>query len=180
MSNKSSTFKSFYLNHLNAIVGFCRSYTKDNEVALDISQEAMYKVYCKYDSSFSYESTVSFLYTIARNLCLDHLRKSNHKFESIENSGELIIDDAFFLDEITRQETLNNIKKAVKQLNGRSYEIIILTLRGKSNNEIAEILGVSINTVKTIKKTAFAKLRNIISKEQLFLILYFNHLIKNY
>lgn len=172
--NDINFFKEFYHRHFNAVVGFCFKYVKEREAALDISQDAMYRVYKAHDSKYPYESSVSFLYTIARNLCLDYIRRNRFKFENIDSVENIIGDDKFFLDEITRQETIGNIRNAVRKLNGRSLEIILLTLKGKSTIEISEILGISINTVKSLKKTAFSKLRETIGNENIILLIYFS------
>lgn len=170
--NDIKFFKEFYLRHFNAVVGFCFNYVKEREVALDISQDAMYRVYRTHNNKYPYESSVSFLYTIARNLCLDYIRRNRFKFDNIDGIENIISDDGFFLDEITKQETINSIRAAVKKLRGRSLEIILLSLKGKSTIEISEILGISINTVKSLKKTAFSKLRETIGNENIILLIY--------
>lgn len=49
-------------------------------------------------------------------------------------------------------------------------EIILLTLDDKSNNEIAEALRVSVNTVKTQKKTAYRKLKKMLGKDFVYFL----------
>ncbi len=63
------------------------------------------------------------------------------------------------------------VHSAIKQLSGRSLTIAKLSLEGKSNPEIAEQLGVSLNTIKSLKKEMYAKLRKIIGHE--YIILFF-------
>ena len=77
----------------------------------------------------------------------------------------------FFLDEITRRETYRIVRESINKLPDRSRQIALLTLQGFSSQEIADQLDVSINTVKTLKKNAYAKLREIISNQYVILIL---------
>ena len=44
-------------------------------------------------------------------------------------------------------------------------------MEGNSNVEVGELLGVSINTVKTLKKNGYSALREMLSKEYLILLL---------
>lgn len=39
-------------------------------------------------------------------------------------------------------------------------KIILLNLQGKNNNEVAEELNISVNTVKSLKKSAYMTLRS--------------------
>ncbi|MFR1241668.1 MAG: LuxR C-terminal-related transcriptional regulator [Butyricimonas faecihominis] len=49
-------------------------------------------------------------------------------------------------------------------------------LDGKNNNEIAETLDISINTVKTLKKNAYKFLRESLGSRNLYILLF---LLKN-
>ncbi len=81
--------------------------------------------------------------------------------------------DAFF-SEVTCQETLRLLRKAVEELLPQSRRIIELALKGNGNAEIAETLGISVNTVKTLMKSACRFLRDSlgdVSDELFFLLL---------
>ena len=45
-------------------------------------------------------------------------------------------------------------------------------MKGKKNSEIAEAMNISLNTVKTQKKSGMEKLRNRLSPEALLLVLF--------
>ena len=69
------------------------------------------------------------------------------------------------------QLRLQKVVESKIRLPDRSRQIALLTLQGFSSQEIADQLDVSINTVKTLKKNAYAKLREIISNQYVILIL---------
>lgn len=50
--------------------------------------------------------------------------------------------------------------------------MILLNLEGKTNPEVAEELGISVNTVKCLKKSAYETLRGALSQNY-FVILMF-------
>ena len=43
--NGIDTFKELYTDHFQAVWGFCNSYLKDKEQAMDATQEAFFKLY---------------------------------------------------------------------------------------------------------------------------------------
>ena len=61
-------------------------------------------------------------------------------------------------------------KAEANYLSAQSKQIIMLSMEGLSNAEVGEKLGVSVNTVKTLKKNAYAVLRQVLSKEYLLLL----------
>lgn len=164
-------FKKFFESFFIPICQFIRRYTEEEEVA-DIAQEVFVKVYEKWNEFHSPENAKAFLYTVARNLCLDFIKhkKAEHNYLS-EYAQQSAADDPVFLKEMTRQETFRILHKAINQLPFQSRQIILLSMEGLSNAEVGEKLGVSVNTVKTLKKNAYTTLRQLLSKEYLILLL---------
>ena len=171
------SFKTLYLTHFRAVVGFCQAYLKDEEEAMDVAQESFYRLYQRRDESYTIQHALAFVYTTAKNQCLDLLRQAKYKKEDIDSLREELLSDDFFLDEIARQELQEQIRQAIDKLTGRSREIAELALAGKSNSEIAEALSISLNTVKSLKKEMYLKLRGSISRDYLVLV-YLKNLLK--
>ena len=87
-----------------------------------------------------------------------------------EGVAEQLVTEENLLAEIIRQEAIEAVRQAVASLSGRSRQVIRLTLDGKTNPEIAEALGISVNTVKFAKKEAYVKLRRCLGNEYLVLL----------
>ena len=168
-------FKSFYLAYFKAISDFSYAYLKDKENARDVAQEAFYLLWKNQKNGFSEKEMLSFLYTTARNKCLDMLRHNQFNTQKTEDLKAEIYTDTFFFDEITRQETYRLLREAINVLPQRSREIALLSLQGMSVQEIADELYISINSVKTLKKSVYEKLRQILSNQLLLaaLVKYF-------
>ena len=58
---------------------------------------------------------------------------------------------------------------AVDKLPSQTRSIILLNLKGFNNTEV-ERLGVSINTIKSLKKSAYVTLRTLLSKDLLMIL----------
>ena len=75
-----------------------------------------------------------------------------------------------FLKEVTRQEVSRILYDAVDKLPSQTRSIILLNLKGFNNTEVAERLGVSVNTIKSLKKSAYVTLRTLLSKDLLMIL----------
>ena len=62
----------------------------DDQIAQDITQETFLR-FCKQGLNLGSDKELPYLYTIAKNLCIDHFRKRT--VESLEEITEEVIDD---------------------------------------------------------------------------------------
>lgn len=170
-------FKSFFLDYFNAVVRFAASYLSDESECQDIAQEAFIRLYQSWSSVGSEEQARSFLYIAARNLCVSRIRRCALEEQFVlaerEKARPEEADEEFY-SEVTYQEMLRLLHKAIGELPPQSRRIILLGLEGKNNSEIADLLGISVNTVKTLKKGAYRSLRSTLGEmpEELWILLW--------
>ena len=169
--NSINTFKELYTDYFQAVWGFCNTYLKDRDQAMDAAQETFFKLYERLDDSYTKQNAIAFIYITAKNICMDILRRNKFKTEDAEQLKDELPSDESFLEEIANQKMIQCVHTAINQLSGRSLEIATLALEGKTNPEIAAILGISINSVKSLKKEMHSKLRKIIGHE--YIVLFF-------
>lgn len=102
----------------------------------------------------SFRGFKAFLYDAIQNRCLDYL-----KHKAVENRY-LAYQLANHDDErereynLMREEVYRELYLSVRELPDRCREVFELHLKGKKNEEIAELLSLSVETVKTHKKNA--------------------------
>lgn len=128
------------------------SYVKNADDALDIVQESIYKAILSKDSLKNPNSIKTWFYKIVVNTSLDLLRKQK----------KLVIVDEEDLYSIGTNDNYQNIdlQKALENLPDNYRSIIVLRyFEDLKIEEIAEILNVNINTVKTHLYKALKKLR---------------------
>ena len=158
LDNKE-TFKEVFEGHFNALCSFGYRYIKDKSAVEDFIQEVFISLWDKRQNFDHIKAVKAFLYTSVRNKCLNQLK---HQVVVQKNELALIRElehEQFFTSHIIEEESFNLLTREIRDLPEASQAIMILALNGLTNNEIAEELNISINTVKTQKKIAYSKLK---------------------
>ena len=162
-------FKQFYL----PVRSFAWRFVKDNDIAEDIVQDVFLLLWEKRVTFNVLAEIKSFLYISVRNACLDYL-----KHERVKQKNEIGILD--FMPSETEQEFILEeevdalIYKAIEDLSKQSQKIVIMTMNGDSNLEIAQKLNITVNTVKSTKLKAYRLLRKRLRNIQWLLAILFS------
>jgi RNA polymerase sigma-70 factor (ECF subfamily) len=142
--------------HYDKIYKYCYFKVKNKDVAEDLTQEA----FLRYFSQTSYidrGKQLAYLYTIAKNLCMDYFRK-NPTVPYDENTTEVY--------EIPSVERRLVVKQAVDQLSDDLQEIIMLRFSNElSIGEIASFLNISRYSVYRKLNIALKQLKGKLREE---------------
>ena len=160
-------FKEIFDLHFNALCGFGKKYVSDDSIE-DIVQEVFISFWHKKADFNNVIAAKSYLYTAVRNKCLNAIRDDIARQKKLEDSVQSEIE---FEQYVIEEETFNQLYIEIKSLPAASQQIMLLALNGLKNQEIAEELGISLNTVKTQKKIAYSKLKQRMSKVMYSLLL---------
>jgi len=171
LKGEKELFSLFIREYENQIYSLCVSIVKNREEAIDLVQDTFYLAF-KNLSSFKGNSKFStWLYRIAYNLSISRVRRKNN-FLSLdgvyEDGKELDIEDEtsdIWLS-IDEKEIKMMIEEGMKKL--KPWERAIIELRDIKNlnyDEIAEVLGIPMGTVKSRLNRARNHLRKIIERE---------------
>lgn len=159
-------FCELYASYKNRLIYFAMRFLKSREYAEDIFQDAFTVIwqgrrFINPDTSFS-----SYLYTIVRNRILNQLRN----LENHEKLREHILSQAVDYTNETHDEVLASdlkqlIDKAFELLTPRQREIFKMSREQHlSHREIAEALGITVNTVQESISTSLRTLRTYLVK----------------
>jgi len=149
-------FKHFFDAFYPSLCKFCYGYLESYDGAADVAQESIIKFWNNRANHKGIKQAKVYIYTTARNNCLNVLRHEQ-VVKGYENSTKE--SDIFFTNAVVEEEVYELLYKAVDQLPDQTRNIIKLALEGLKNEHIAEQLGISINTVKSLKKNAYRSLR---------------------
>lgn len=157
--------------YLTPIFNYALSFVKDTAAAEDLTQEVFVKVWRKikkFDNKYKFKN---WLYAIAKNTCLDYFKKN----KTINFSELDLTDDNLLFEDLIKEnsaspqaelesaQTADLINSAVDKLPEKYKETVKLHhLSGFKFREIAEILGESIETIKSRNRRALIYLKKML------------------
>lgn len=119
----------------------------------DITQESFIRLWQKHNA-FSCENSIkAFLYIITRNACLNFIKHWQRRQKNMLNwSRSRKEDEETVLVKLARMDVRMQVHAAVRGLPPECSRIIRLSyLDGLKNQEIAQLLQISVHTVKNQK-----------------------------
>jgi RNA polymerase sigma-70 factor (ECF subfamily) len=178
LGGDKSAFEELVLANQKNVYNLALKMTKNEEDALDISQEAFLKAYVQL-GSYRGESRFSvWLYRLTYNLCIDFLRKKPRLAAvsltyqgDTDDAADIEIPDVRELPEdiLLRRETRKTIADSIGKLGADYREILIMReITGMSYSDIAVTLNISEGTVKSRLSRARQNLVNILLKKGTF------------
>ena len=163
-------FKAFFETFFIPVYTLMQRYTGERELSRDFTQEAFVRVFEHWGEFETEENAKAFLYTVARRIYLDHCKHQKIENQYQNRVNEENTEEYDFLKEVTQQEVSRILYDAVDKLPSQTRSLILLNLKGFNNTEVAERLGVSVNTIKSLKKSAYVTLRTLLSKDLLMIL----------
>ena len=150
---------------------------RDRELAEDLTQETFVKVLNAIDRYRPEFKFSSWIFKIANNAAIDHLRKKELDTLSLEGRPDATTPDRIEatslqvrdrtespLEEVEARELGSQIDEAIAKLRPEYRSCIVLRhIEGMAYDEIAEILDLPLGTVKTYIHRARAELQAVLA-----------------
>lgn len=167
----TTIFDTYY----DRLVYFCLKIVDDKEQAKDIVQDSFLKYWQQSGQVADHETAIkNFLYTSVHNAALNVVRheKVVNAYAQHRNGTEPA--ESYVVESIISAEVIAEIHAAIESLPEQYRQISRMGyFEGKKNQEIADELGMSVNTVKKQKQKALELLRLRLRPEMFALFLYF-------
>lgn len=172
VEDDQSKIEAIIKAYLGPVHGFVRRLSGDANEAEDITQEVFLKVWKNLDRYNPEQDFKAWLFTIARNTTIDWLRKRRPVlFSSLTQDNEedgfastLIDEDPLPPELFERAELAQILTEALAQLSLDQRTVILLHLEQDLTFEaIAQIVGRSLNTVKSQYRRGLIALRQILA-----------------
>ncbi len=157
-------FVSLYNRHKQGIYAFCCKMLLDKELAADVLQDTFIRVYENRDRLLSTSAFKSWLYTIARNQCLNHLARNKRSvpLDPNRHDKKAPITPIGGLEKAEQVELVNYL---LAKLSDEYREAVILReYQNLSYEDIAAITRSSISSVKSRLFKARRKLAKLIDE----------------
>jgi len=148
-----AAFTVIYNRYNKMLFALSHRYLMDLSMAEDAVQHVFVKLWEYHKSLDISLSLKNYLYTMTKNYILNQIRNRNnaiqHNYKMYQNENLQVYEDNLH-EAIENKETLTLFYNAIDRLPEQKKIICLMKLEGKfSNQEIAEKLNISINTVKT-------------------------------
>ncbi|SFC36261.1 RNA polymerase sigma factor [Kaistella jeonii] len=156
-NNSEIAFKVVYEEYFAKLTQFITRMSQDSDLAEEVVQQTMVKVWEQRDKIVLTTSLKSYLYKMSYHEYLMYLRKKS-KFPNIEDVVIEAIDE--ISDENDNEILLEKIRREIDKLPPKCREVFILSkVEGLKYKEIAEKLNISTKTIEVHMTKALKAIR---------------------
>jgi RNA polymerase sigma-70 factor (ECF subfamily) len=156
ISGGEDSFEEIVSRYQRPIVSYVYRMLNDYDASLDVTQEVFIKIYKSLERYSSEYKFSTWIYRIAHNAAIDHIRRNSKNLQSLETENEngtyeLQLESPRPTPEQNREqnEWRTEIETVIKCLPSVYRELIILRhSQDMSYGEIAEITNLPLGTVK--------------------------------
>ncbi|MVT44876.1 RNA polymerase sigma-70 factor [Chitinophaga oryziterrae] len=161
-------FRQLFLQFYDPLCKYAFTFVADKDASEDIVQDMFTRIWERHQEMITSLSIRAYLYKSVRNNSFTYLSKKN----KVYSLSDWDIDE----EDITEQENHDIphyrelLKKAIDNLPAKCREVFLLSRSGNlSNQEIADNLGISVNTVNNQTWKAMKMLKAYVAKAKLWL-----------
>ncbi len=145
------------------MLSFAMKYLADKQEAEDMVQEAFIELWNQKTKFLNADQMRSFLYITLRNRCLNRIRQIQIREDYARSKTGEKWNEPDFEEEVIRAEFLAKLKMVIDTFPVQRKKIILMSMHGSKNHEIAEDMNISVNSVRLQKKIAYRDLRKRLS-----------------
>ncbi len=140
-------YEAFFRRFEGQITGYLWRMTCDEQTALDLSQETFFRAWEHFDTIREYPSPASWLFRVATNLALQHLRRRASPVGSASRLEGW--DDPASSDPARRIVERELVRQTLLDLPAKQRAMMVLRdVYGLSFEEIGALLGMSADATK--------------------------------
>jgi RNA polymerase sigma-70 factor, ECF subfamily len=157
-SDFEAAFAEIYSRYSQSLYAYCQRVMDFSEEADDVFQETLIKFIETYKTTKNVNNIKGILIVIARNHSLNYKRTVK---ESVEIDEIMLVSEEN--KDLEHEELLNLLDNAIKLLEYDYREVFVLrNYNGLSYNEISEILGINLTTVRNRLFRAKEKIKELL------------------
>ena len=166
LAGDTTAFDEIMIRYERQIYRVCYRFVENRDDAMDLAQEVFIKAF-EHLSTFRRESSLkTWLYRIAMNHCINHVKKHSQEFVEVsEYTGKIPASTQVQLEDREQRE---HFRRMVKRLPPKQKAILELRINEQlSYEEIAKMSGRSVSTIKASVFFALEKLRKLVKDPSL-------------
>lgn len=170
-AGEESAFDFLFRSRYKKLCRFAWAFVGDYSVAEDIVQELFSNIWRRKETIDERQSIDNYLYVSVRNACYAHLRVKKQNVELSALLNEAIVPDWECDFESPVLRTIWNAVEALPLQCKGVFKLVVL--EDMKYREVADCMGISVNSVKTQMKIAYKELRTKLDRNQMLLLFFF-------
>lgn len=169
-----SSLQLLYRHFYKALVAFAIQAVETQESAEEIVQDIFVKTWQKHNTFKSTATLKAYLYNGVRNECISHLRRQQtaqeriRQFEKDYHQLQMGTEESMAGSLPHREEAIRQLLLAIDSLPPKLRELFLLAIRGKSSEDIAQEMGITLQTVKKQRQRGLERLRKELERSQCY------------
>lgn len=168
-----SAFRVVFERFYARLCVFADRFVNDREASKDIVNDVFVKFWKGPKSFQQIDHVLASLYLTTKHTALNHQQGTVRSMKrNFAYQAELGGENTHYLAEIVRAEMFNALHEAIAKLPEKAGRIVRETyLEGKSNQEVAEEMGISLQTLRNQKSRGLTILRSRLNKDSFELLI---------
>lgn len=158
------SYEQLFNKYIEALSYLSYRIVRNRELAEEVVQNFFVKVWLKREDLFISTSFRAYAFRSVYNSSLNELR-SKSRFVPVDDCAQILVEESNVDNELIDEKTLQRAVDALPLQCRRIFTMVCI--QGLSYAEVAEDMGLSINTVKVQMSKAYKQLRQSIPREVL-------------
>ena len=146
------SFQILFINYYSVLVSFAMKYLESQDVAEDIVQDVFVKIWESREKLGEIDNLSAYLYQMVRFKSFNYLRAEKIRQDATKSFAEEL--DEIEMNEYIKNETFRIVMQTLEDLPPGSRNVFSRAIQGYSAKEIADELGIAVETVKKQKQVA--------------------------
>jgi RNA polymerase sigma-70 factor, ECF subfamily len=146
----AQAFSTLVVRYRERVFRIAKKMGFDREDSLGITQSVFLDIYRRLELFRGEAKFSTWIYTVARNRCINYSHKLFREKQTIKQSGLTLSDDQSPEDLFIQQENVQIVRKAIENINAKyRHPLVLYYIENKSYEQIAEALRIPLRTVET-------------------------------
>lgn len=173
-------FTDLFRAYHNSLGAFVMTLIQSPEMTEEIVHDVFVKIWMDRGSLPGIENFTSYLFIITRNYTLNHIRKITSQKRQLKeyfnDTGNLIILPEYGTE--AEPDYLALIASAVEKLPSQQKKVFVLRSDGLKNPEIAERMGISVDSVKKYQQLALRSVSEFVKVQKILPLILLSYYFK--
>ena len=173
-----TAFTELFYHYSPKLHAFFLKKVKDKQLAEELLQDLFTRVWIHRSQFALAEAPENYLFRMGANIVIDHFRKLALELRIRDrHHGDEIADEQGLAHSVQYREVSNRLAEAVEELPAQRKKLYQLRDNGLSYQEIAEITGLSVNTIKNQLVAASKSIRDYLLRHGISPVLFIHILL---